>query len=37
MLALIQRCNTELEEMRLIEAYWKDEQDEPPLHFDTDA
>jgi len=37
MRALIQRCNTELEEMRLIEAYRKDEQDEPPLHIDTDA
>jgi hypothetical protein len=37
MRTLIQRCDTELEEMRLIEAYQKDEQYEPHLHIDTEV
>jgi len=34
MQALIQRCNTELEEMSLIEQYRKDENYEPALHVE---
>lgn len=37
MRALIQRCDAELEEMRLMEAYRKDEQYEPELRFEPRA
>ena len=37
MQALIQRCNTELEEMNLIEQYRKDESYEPALDLEHDA
>ncbi len=37
MQALIQRCNTELEEMNLIEHYRKDESYEPALNLEHDA
>jgi len=37
MQALIQRCNTELEEMNLIEQYQKDEGYEPKLDLEHDA
>ncbi len=37
MQALIGRCNTELEEMNLIEYYRKDESYEPALDLEHDA
>jgi hypothetical protein len=35
MQALIQRCNTELEEMTIIEEYRNDEQFNPPIHIES--
>src|SRR5260370_3128139 len=35
MQTLIQRCNTELEEMNLVEQYRKDESYEPALHVES--